>query len=457
MIIGVPTMFRYLSPIALTLWATCSNAAIQSSDFWFYDDGDTVFIDGARGAPLHIDYIGAPLTKPLTVRVTPDNTNLKVSPSTCTFTKKDDDCRLIVQLKKQGQKVYGVNHFTITEVVEGAQGVLNAQATSDASTVGFGVGVQGKDMPKPLEWWSGVIQRGKVVVTNAVPKGGSIAAINYKAVELLQENTVGGTWAQGKASKIFSLPSGSSCYIDSNLFADPTKTYLYMQFKGDSSQGSFVQDITDPTDPIFNGAYVTGNRNMSTCSANGYNLCASNKWASWNVGLANLDSTDAEGGLKSGQVEALKDNSWNNGSYIYYTSSWAEKNIDLLLIQGSRNGSGFDATAAAPSILEIRSAPPCSYYLKPDQSVTYSVQVKSFGPGTIIMPAGGQCQKYSTPGQDFTYCTGGGYKDSWYEITAVPDAGKTFKGWYSSGLCDDASTTCRFQLTSDVSISPNFQ
>ena len=216
-------MFRYLSPIALTLWATCSNAAIQSSDFWFHDDGDIVFIDGHRGAPLHIDYIGAPLTKPLTVRVTPDNTNLKVSPSTCTFTKKDDDCRLIVQLKKQGQKVYGVNQFTITEVVEGAQGVLNAQATSDASTVGFGVGVQGKDMPKPLEWsskvWiSNVMQRGKVVVTNAVPKGGSIAAINYKAVELLQEYIVG-YWTPEKASKIFSLPSGSSCYIDNNLFA----------------------------------------------------------------------------------------------------------------------------------------------------------------------------------------------------------------------------------------------
>ena len=189
-------MFRYLSPIALILWATCSNAAIQSSDFWFHDDGDTVFIDGARGAPLHIDYIGAPLTKPLTVRVTPDNTNLKVSPSTCTFTKKDDDCRLIVQLKKQGQKVYGVNHFTITEVVEGAQGVLNAQATSDASTVGFGVGVQGKDMPKPLEWssvaWiSSVIQRGKVVVTNAVPNGGSISG---RALESSATPTKVGCW-----------------------------------------------------------------------------------------------------------------------------------------------------------------------------------------------------------------------------------------------------------------------
>ena len=178
--------------------------------------------------------------------------------------------------------------------------------------------------------------------------------------------------------------------------------------------------------------------------------------------MANIGSDNLVGGLKAGQIEILRDNSWcsncgSGNSWMYWEYDWRDKDLAFLMIQGSTDGSGFDASAAAPSILEIQSAPPCSYYLTPDQSVTYSVQVKSFGPGTIIMPAGGQCQKYSTPGQDFTYCTGGGYKDSWYEITAVPDAGKTFKGWYSSGLCDDASTTCRFLLTSDVSISPNFQ
>ena len=190
MIIGVPTMFRYLSPIALTLWATCSTAAIQSGDFWFHDDGNIVFIDGQRGAPLHIDYIGAPLTKPLTVRVTPDNTNLKVSPSTCTFTKKDDDCRLIVQLKNQGQKVYGVNQFRVTEAVEGAQGVLNPQAASDASTVGFGVGVQVKDMPAAIPFEG----NSRLIITNATDQERSYwgdLAVKKRGTQLLSRQIKG--------------------------------------------------------------------------------------------------------------------------------------------------------------------------------------------------------------------------------------------------------------------------
>jgi hypothetical protein len=36
-------MFRYMSTIALFLWATSSNAVIQNSDFWFHDEGDTIF------------------------------------------------------------------------------------------------------------------------------------------------------------------------------------------------------------------------------------------------------------------------------------------------------------------------------------------------------------------------------------------------------------------------------
>jgi hypothetical protein len=41
-------------------------------------------------------------------------------------------------------------------------------------------------------------------------------------------------------------------------------------------------------------------------------------------------------------------------------------------------------------------------------------------------------------------------------MTAVPEAGKTFKGWGSDGLCDDSKTTCRFPLTKDVSLKPFF-
>ena len=364
-------MFRYLSPIALTLWATCSTAAIQSSDFWFHDDGETIFIDGKRGAPLHIDYIGAPLTNPLTVRVTPDNTNLKVSPSTCTFTKKDDDCRLIVQLKKQGQKVYGVNHFTLTEEGASKQGVLNPQAASDTSTVGFGVGVQGKDMPAPIKWAGSntmSLQTGKVIVTNAATGGSGTASIDYKVVSIYKYAaylSVNGNIE----TKVFSLPSRKSCYIDNALFADPNPQYEYF-FKASAAPflmtptaNSIVQDISSHNAPVFNGYYGTGNNNISTCSAQGEEVCASNKWASWTIGLANLSSTDMDGGVKAGQIEVLRDNSWNNNATIYYSKSWSNSSLALLQIQGSTDGGGFDANAAAPNIIEVQSAPPCSDYI----------------------------------------------------------------------------------------------
>jgi len=46
-----------MSSIALILWATTSAAAIQNSDFWFHGKGESIFIDGKRGASIHIDYI----------------------------------------------------------------------------------------------------------------------------------------------------------------------------------------------------------------------------------------------------------------------------------------------------------------------------------------------------------------------------------------------------------------
>ncbi|MCF7967589.1 MAG: hypothetical protein K9K68_00325 [Methylococcaceae bacterium] len=67
-----------------------AGADIQDSDFRFHDEGQAIFINGKKGAPLHIDYIGPALTKSLKVRITPTNPALKVNPSVCTFSKKDD-------------------------------------------------------------------------------------------------------------------------------------------------------------------------------------------------------------------------------------------------------------------------------------------------------------------------------------------------------------------------------
>jgi hypothetical protein len=406
-------------------------------------------------APLHIDYIGPPLTKPLTVRVTSDNTDLKVSPPTCTFTKKDDDCRLIVQLKNQGQKVYGVNQFTVTEAVEGAQGVVNPQAASDTSTVGFGVGVQGKDMPKPIPWETGWTQnqnKGTVIIANRTSQRrdyqSPFSTFSYSDFE--------------RISPIYTLDPGRICYLDQSIGRDyPNYTgYAYyrlsVSLNDTYGKSRYVSDVTDPHAPIYNGAFATPYNNITTCSANGTSECASNKWDSWTVALANLSGKDLDSNVfKAGQIQVLQNNTWGNGTTLYYKGDWNRYGVGLILIQGSVDGSRFDPNAAAPSILEIQSAPPCSDYTT-DPSVTFTVRLKIFGPGTITMPAGAQCQKYNTRGEDFTYCTGSGSRNSWYEMTAVPEAGKTFKGWGSDGLCDDSKTTCRFPLTQNVSLKPFF-
>ena len=433
-------MFRYMSPIALLLWATCSNAVIQNSDFWFHDEGDTIFINGARGAPLHIDYIGAPLTKPLKVSVTPNNPKLKIAAPICTFTKKDDDCWLTVRLENGKQKVYGVNHFTVTEVGT-SKGVLNGQGAADTGIVGFGVGVQGKDMPKPIPASSKIL--GRVVTVNATPETRiyKIAPYRYDGVRFWTKEVV--------------LPSKALCYADEDLGADEDKASLpfFYRLSEFLAVGSYASDITNPLDPIYNGPYLTGYINISSCSAGDKRLCTSKKWASWVIGLANLGATDMEGGIRAGQIEILRDNSWNSGAYIYLKESWDGNSLALLQIQGSTDGSGFDTAAATPSILEIQSAPPCSHYIT---NVNYTVRLKISGPGTISMPAGAQCQAFNIPPESFTNCTGSGSRNEWYEMTAVPEAGKTFAGWGSDGFCDDTKTTCRFQLTRDVGMRPGF-
>ena len=383
-------MFRYLSPIALILWATCSTAAIQNSDFWFHDDGDIVFIDGKRGAPLHIDYIGAPLTKPLTVRVTPNNPKLKIAAPTCTFTKKDDDCRLTVQLKNQSEKVYDINHFTVTEV-GASRGVLNAQAASDTNTVGFGVGVQGKDMPPPIPWMTARIgsrveeQKGPVIIANRTSQTRDYQSpFYYSTIRLLS----------GK-SPIYSLAPGHICYLDQSIglgYKDYYENDVVYPLSLPYAKGGYIEyisDMTNPHDPIFNGPFVTGNYNITTCSANGKFACASNKWDSWTVALANLSGKDLDSDVfKAGQIQILQNNTWDNGTTLFFRGTWTTYSIGLILIQGSIDGSRFDPNSAAPSILEIQSASPCSNYLKGDPSVTYKSTADVYGPGTVTMSGG---------------------------------------------------------------------
>jgi hypothetical protein len=267
--------------------------------------------------------------------------------------------------------------------------------------------------------------------------------------------------ASGK-SPIYTLPPGQICYLDQSIglgYKDYYENDVVYPLSFPYAKGGYIEyisDMTNPHDPIFNGPFLTGNGNITTCSANGKFACASNKWDSWTVALANLSGKDLDSDVfKAGQIQILQNNTWDNGTTLFFRGTWTTYSIGLILIQGSIDGSRFDPNSAAPSILEIQSASPCSNYTT-DPSVTFNVRLKIYGPGTITMPGNPQCQAFNIRPESFTNCIGSGSRNEWYEMTAVPEAGKTFAGWGSSGLCDDSKTTCRFQLTRDVSMRPGF-
>ena len=137
------------------------------------------------------------------------------------------------------------------------------------------------------------------------------------------------------------------------------------------SEAGYFSDVTNPDDPIYNGIWNTGNNNISTCATEGSSYCASGKWGSWSVGLANIGNTDlihdagSPDNLLVGQVKVLPDNRWNSSSTIYWRADWNfKKTIALLMIQGSTDGSGFDVAKAAPTIAQIKAGLPCSSYAK---------------------------------------------------------------------------------------------
>ena len=357
---------KLLAIVTLSLLAITAKADTQDSDFWFHDEGQTIFINGPKGAPLHIDYIGPSLTKPLKVRITPTNPALKVTPPVCTFTKKDDDCRLTVHWANAKKKVYGINQFDVTEVGS-PRAPLNAQTSeTDSPSIGFGVGVQGKDMPTPVFWNTQAPVDGK---------NGRVILVNSTSMTRTYKGyfSIGSIYNYKTESYDVRLPSAEICYFDNDAMqaddfpSDYKPVYMYYlasNWLGGQDNSRIVKDITNPDDPIFNGAYRSGNNNISLCSANDARNCASNKWESWSVGLANTGATNLKNGLNAGQVVALRDSSWDSGDTIYYRGEWASYGLELLLIQGSVDGKGFDVNALLPSALSIKSAPPCSAYVQ---------------------------------------------------------------------------------------------
>jgi len=358
--------FKYLYAAMCMLMSTAAVATINQNDFVFHEDGDVLVMDG-NGSEVHIDYVGPVLVKPLTIRIKPNNPDLKIIPSTCIFTKNNHECKPIVRLVKNQKKVYGIIQYEIAEIADRSQASSISSSGADANgSVMFGTGVTNEDSLTPVLW--------NTWYANSLSASGSVFLVNstnqarqYKG-NLTAKETLNDYRTNERIAPTYtiSLPAGGLCYVD-EYSVEPLPTgytpfYIVdkLYFTGN---GRYFSDITNPKDPIFNAPYQTGNNNISTCSANGQSDCASNKWASWTVGMANLGPSDLAGGLRAGQAEVLRDNSWNNGATIYYESNWSSMRLALILIEGSTDGSGFNASAALPGALQLKAAAPCSMYV----------------------------------------------------------------------------------------------
>lgn len=362
------TQRQLLSLLALALIAMPSFAELQVGDVQASEDGNIVYIDGAKGARLHLEYTGEKRSKPLKVRVTADDTGLKLSGAICYLVKPGDVCSPTLHLTNPRKKVYGVHKFTVTEV-----GGLSAPVA--AKPVIFGVGLKEKGAPTPVVWESGLSDAyysSPIILVNATQSDRL-----YSEGEFVGRNQRNDQYEHNIKPYKIKLPSYRICYIDKDSI-DTESRDRQIIYRDNNSERILIKDMTDPSNPINNSPKTTGNENITACSADAHKRCASGLWASMSVGLANLGAdnlkatsywADPWDDIAAGEVKVVYDQTWdaaghNQGAIIYFETAWAGPTMALLQIQGSTDGSAFDVKRAAPTALAIKSAAPCSSFIQ---------------------------------------------------------------------------------------------
>lgn len=364
--------------ILLPLLAMPAFAQIAQEHFRFPEEGEMIVIDGSRGAPLHIEYVGPRLTTKLKVKVAPDVPALRLNHSTCTFTSTVNTCRLQLHLTHLFSKVYGIHTFTVTD----AGGTVSPIRSGDtALPVTFSSGISSFQKPKPINWISTNFWN-----SHDYPSS-PIVLVNATQAERIYGGEAFYRVCGGESYRVHNhvirLPANSICYADNDVVErsdckdDPIYYKPLTSGSGETYRfDSPFYDTTDPNNKIFNAPVGTGNNNLTTCSALGVEQCASGLWGSVSMGLANIGGTDKTidvmgkkfVAMKAGEVQVISDTSWGNasfsnpGSIIYWTVDWHSSSMALLQIQGTIDGSSFDVKQAAPTALQIKSAPPCSNF-----------------------------------------------------------------------------------------------
>lgn len=168
------------------------------------------------------------------------------------------------------------------------------------------------------------------------------------------------------------LPANTLCALDRasfNLAPSKSQDFLFHIVRGNSE----VLDITNPKSKIANAPYAHPGLegkglDITICTNAGANSCATGLWGSMSVGLANLGFTDISSDLWAREVRVIQNFRWHAGLLPGQSFVFNERNPDwhnavaLLQLQGSTDGSHFDAIQATPAIEEIESAQPCSTY-----------------------------------------------------------------------------------------------
>jgi hypothetical protein len=223
-----------------------------------------------------------------------------------------------------------------------------------ASTVTYQFGVVPPEAPKAFRW--GYSYDNGHASNTARP----FLLVNATTFTRIYQNE--GPIAGGRYHKIV-LSGESLCYVDNKSIdgADPDSTY-YALAKEKGSHFNGFQDITNPNEPIYNGVMLTNERMLTTCANFGSDDCSSGKWGSISIGVANIGSSNlgGAGGIKPAEILLLDDTGWENHKNIYWDLDYYTDHSALMQIQGTIDGRHFDVVQAAPNLMQIKSAPPCS-------------------------------------------------------------------------------------------------
>lgn len=355
--------YKYLYVLSLAIISSTSSHAIAAdttstfrpSEFILDQSAQVVTIDN-NGSEIYLYYRG-PSRSPESINISIDDPSIKLSGSSCTISKTNDRCKIVLRYASLAKPAYTDKAITVRD---SGNSLISEYIVWVKPTYG----------PFPLAWRTrgdaGTRGAGPIIIQNA-----NQTSRTYQID--IDKNPYTGFFTDDvsiEPSYSFTLPAKSVCKADESLIINRNAKfeYTYATPMNGAAWGSDrnIKDITDASQgrTTYNSPYVTGNNNISTCAANGVRSCSS-LWGSWTVGIMNISGKDLNPTFLNGDERLLKNGSWESNDNIYYESGWVSngnEQIALIAINGATNGNGFDASSLRLPMAAVVTAPPCSFY-----------------------------------------------------------------------------------------------